>query len=133
MKKVQRISGDTCTELRGSLVGALAYLKNKNLDVDIKGMRYGTKTISVRIEFNLIENGKVFDREAQNFRLYAPSYKLELNWLGKTFTTNSGKLFKLTGINPGARKYPVNATMIATGQSYKFTPESIIRAFNKIK
>jgi len=56
---------------------------------------------------------KIFERDAVRVGVKKEAY-------GKTFTTSSGRTFRITGINTRAKKYPVNAETVNTKEAYKF-------------
>ena len=58
---------------------------------------------------------------------FAPSAGLPKDAFGKTFTLR-GKVYRITGFNLRARKYPVNAVCVTNGKEIRFTSGSVIRA-----
>ena len=60
-----------------------------------------------------------------DFVRLAPLYALTPEDFGKEFTTPSGT-YRITGINPRRRKYPISGECVRTGKGYKFT-ESAVR------
>jgi len=87
---------------------------------------------SVHVEFKLkaleIKNGKVQTPEKENFKKYAHMYGLNHSIkLGDRFSV-SGDVYQIKGFKPRSRKFPVLATKVSTGASYKFPIEVVNRA-----
>tara|TARA_R110000824_G_C14928461_1_gene648479 strand:- start:131 stop:538 length:408 start_codon:yes stop_codon:yes gene_type:complete len=63
-----------------------------------------------------------------DFARHAKSYGLTVEDYGREFTTYAGT-YRLTGINPRRRKYPISGTCVRTGKGYKF-PRAAVK-FNE--
>jgi len=126
MRKVKSITRSTCTELREQLIKSIN-LTNKNLAKQIGAMRYSENKITVKIEFNLIdENGIAFSQVKVDLERYAKLDGLT-DALGKTWVSN-GQHFILTGYKVRSRKYPYVAKCVENGKSYKFTKNTVKNA-----
>jgi hypothetical protein len=68
--------------------------------------------------------------DKEEFELYARKFGLDPKLFGQTINTGL-KSYKIVGIAPKARKYPVMAE--AQGKRYKLTAESVIFAVGKEK
>ena len=62
-----------------------------------------------------------------DFVRLAPLFDLTVEDFGREFTTYNGT-YRITGINPRRRKYPISAECIRTGKSYKFQQSAVKRA-----
>ena len=92
----------------------------------IQSIRYDEGFANIRIKVSVIgDDGEVFSEEAEAFNKYAVLFDLQSDWLGKTFKSTRGREFKITGLKPGNRKYPVIATALDDGKSYKFPAASV--------
>lgn len=60
------------------------------------------------------------------FNAYAALYGLQKEDFGRMFKVGS-QVFKITGINPKRKQYPISATG-ESGKAYKFPAESVQRA-----
>jgi len=64
---------------------------------------------------------------ASVFRTKCEKYGLKPHDLGRVFVSN-GKRYKITGLKPVNRKYPIIADNVETGKSFKFTASNVIIA-----
>lgn len=71
----------------------------------------------------IMPNGEAVKKEEADFARFAAGFGLE-GQLGKTFKSR-GKTFKVSGLKPGNRRYPVLATRQSDGKVFKFPAESI--------
>jgi len=62
----------------------------------------------------------------QDFARAAPAIGLKAEDFGKTFTTLSGKTFRITGINLRRRKYPVSVVNVKTERGFKMSARQVI-------
>ena len=77
-----------------------------------------------KLEVANIVGGIVKTKEVSAFELNAKFYGLEPTDLGCKFSFN-GELYKIVGLKPRSRKYPILGENIVTGKSYKFMPEMV--------
>lgn len=88
---------------------------------------FGT-TAGVKIEFARVsKEGTAETKERQAFREYASIFGLTLDMLDRTFRVG-GDEYRITGLNPNARKMPVHAVMTRNGKTYTFTAAAVARA-----
>lgn len=65
-------------------------------------------------------SGNSVDPDKVKFEKTAYRVGVKKDAYGKTFTSN-GKTFRITGVNPRAKKYPIQAVTINRGKRYKFS------------
>ena len=65
-------------------------------------------------------DGNVMSTEAKDFVKYAKSYGFEPSDLGREFKIGRDT-YRLYGLKPRSRKYPILAENVRTGKIYKFT------------
>lgn len=123
--------------------GRMTEFTNDNLDlmrkdiqmaVDAIGEEHGVNIKLGNIRFDsdrlsftsklAVNIGSASDKAKSEWNKYCDLYGFKKSDFGKTFTTPKGKKYKLTGINPKARKFPVNAVSVPGGSEYGF-PENI--------
>ena len=73
-----------------------------------------------------VDGGSAIDPWAVTWNAHATTLGFNLSDRGKTFTSNN-RTFKLLGLKPRNRKYPMIAENIKTGRSYKFRASSVLR------
>lgn len=59
-----------------------------------------------------------------DFARNAPRYGLTVEDYNREFSTHTGT-YRVTGINPRRRKYPISAKCVKTGKGYKFTQQAV--------
>lgn len=88
---------------------------------------YGAKSLEIKLDLAVIENGKVLSKEAEAFKLYAVLEGLQETDLGRsfTFTSRAGeKTYEITGYSSKAKQYPILAKD-ASGATYKFRVDQV--------
>lgn len=78
----------------------------------------------------LDSNGSTEEANKAEFNLYASKFGLKQEWFGKTVMIGM-KAYKIVGIAPRARKYPVVGEK--SGGKYKLTAQDVIYAFGKME
>ena len=82
--------------------------------------RFSDTDFTVKFTFQCVaENGVPAE-----FKRLAPLFGLTADDFGREFKTYNGT-FKITGISPRRRKYPISGTCVKTGKSYKF-PATVV-------
>lgn len=98
--------------------------KSYGMQYNGSSTKYSDVSLELKLKFLINgENGESGDERL--FKQYAFLYGVKDNDYGKTFT-QGGRTFKLTGINPRAKKYPFVGQDVKTGSSYKFTRSAIV-------
>jgi len=62
--------------------------------------------------------------ERAEWKRWAPTFGFDADDYGRTFTCR-GTEYRLTGLNPRAPKYPVQAVRVSDGRGFKFTSGSV--------
>ena len=92
-----------------------------------KHCTYSSTEIPVAFKFVVperTEDGEAIDPKETECRKRAPRFGLEPDDYGKMFKTFNG-VFRVCGIKPKARKYPVLGESIINGKIYKFHLDSV--------
>ena len=118
--KVIQIDRSTCRDIRDQLAAHLASLQIEGAKIRIGNASFTNSQVTFKVEVALVSaDGVVQTKEGENWSLYAASYGLPKDALGKQVTLN-GKVCELMGIAPRSSKYPILAKMIRGGKMYKF-------------
>ncbi len=94
------------------------------LTVEVRGGKYSANSYAPRVEF------ATAGASEDDFRTYAHMYGLEPDDFGKEFVSR-GRTFKVSGLAHRSRTYPILATEMSDGKTYKFTPDGIQKALGK--
>ena len=120
--KISNIDSPALTVIRKALEPALQEIGEQyGLTVTTGRGSYGGETGTMTIELaTLGENGEVESAQAKDFKKYASMVGLEPTDLGRRFVSN-GEEFEVSGLKTRNRKYPVIATKVSNGKSFKFS------------
>ena len=120
--KISNIDSAALTVIRKALEPALQEIGEVyGLTVTTGRGSYGGETGTKTIELaTLGENGEVESAQAKDFKKYASMVGLEPTDLGRRFVSN-GEEFEVSGLKTRNRKYPVIATKVSNGKSFKFS------------
>ena len=113
---------------------ALAVVADKHgLVLERKHCTYSSTEAPVAFKFVVpqrTEDGEAINPKETEFRKFAALYGLEPDDYGKMFRTFNG-VYRVCGIKPKARKYPVLGRNIDTGKTYKFRAEQVVTGLQK--
>jgi len=116
-------------QLRDSLQAALSFWAEQNgVDAQVGSARYTASSVTFKMDV-LEKNakGETTSVSAEAFKSSAHFFGLKPTDLGRTFVVR-GRIFKVTGLAPRSRKYPVLAE--SDGKTYKF-PVSLYLSANQ--
>ncbi len=68
--------------------------------------------------------GESFTKEAQEFKLHAERYGMDPNSLGSIINFN-GKKYRLTGLAPSRKKFPISAERVSDGKKFKLPASAV--------
>lgn len=97
------------------------------LTLDRKGRTYRSDSLPVMYQFMVTEkdeDGNVLSAEAKDFVARAVLYGLEPEDLHREFKSR-GNTYRITGLKPRSRKYPILGEDVRTGKTYKFPLETV--------
>jgi hypothetical protein len=101
------------------------------LAVSVGTRRYSAKDMRFKVEMVVVEedeSGEAETPEALAFKRKAHLYGMTPEMLGKVFKTYKG-YYKITGLKPRNKKYPVLAENPLTGTTYKFAAAAVALYF----
>ena len=82
---------------------------------------------SFSIDFRVgipLSDGRLYSPDKALFQALAPQFGLMSSDYQKTFSFR-GNLYKIVGLNPNRPKYPILASRVTDGKSFKFTASSV--------
>ncbi len=92
------------------------------LELKQEAGRFSDTSFTVKFTFQCVAE----DGVPTEFARLAPMYGLTAEDFGREFTTYNGT-YRITGIAPRRRKYPISAECVRTGKGYKF-PRNAVKA-----
>lgn len=106
------------------------------LSVKYKSGRYDGaegKNATVSFVFSTIgEDGEVHDIDAETFKKDADLFGFKPEDLGASFSMQ-GDTFKITGLKPSRRKFPILAKRVSDGKVYKFPARMVLVCMGRDK
>lgn len=97
----------------------------EGLHVELGSARFTSSSVTFKIEMSEVaEDGTVESPAVMAFRALAGVHGLSPDDLGREFDHN-GRRFKVVGLNPKAKRYPVNCEQVGTGKAYKFSATTV--------
>jgi len=120
--KITSITRPVLKEIRKDLTADLEkFFAERGLSVDLGSMSFDADHFTAKMTVNA---GSKSDAKRKEFVKKAYLYGLTADDFGKTFMSN-GEEFRISGIKPRAKKYPITADRVRDGASYKFAASSV--------
>jgi len=126
---MKEFTKDSLKVLRKDIDSALKSVADKHgLSLMLGNIRFNEESFTGKLEARVTDKpGET--TMAADFRALAHSYGLSPSLLGQVLSIN-GKRYKIVGLKPRNRKYPVIAESVATGKRFKFAAFSVRSAAN---
>lgn len=116
---------ETAKDLRSEMQIALNNVANKHgMVVKLGNGTFTSNQFWLKVTFQDDDEGSGSFEET-NFKQYASMFGLKPSDFGRTFTYN-GKRYKVVGIKPQARRFPIVAERQPDGRRFKF-PSTVIK------
>lgn len=121
-----------CRDLRVAIAEALKSVEDTfKVKVCVGNASFSSASCNFKIEFaEFNADGEAETKEIQAFKSLSTLYGFQADDLGKEFVSN-GKRFKIVGLAPRKSKYPLLATNLQDGRTYKFPVESVLFALGR--
>ncbi len=98
------------------------------MQIRARGGSYSATACAIKLEVSeLSDDGVAKTPERAAFVQTAHLYGLSPNDLDAEFTANDGTVYKIVGLSPRKRKYPIVAERQPDGKMYKFGQETVVR------
>ncbi len=115
-------------EIKEALVQVAA---NRKVSFESLGFQYTNTSFVMKLEVSEIApNGKAQTRERTMFETYASTFGLKATDIDKEFRV-AGARYVITGLNPNARRFPIQEDRIPDGKGFKFTPDVVKAALEQ--
>ncbi len=92
-----------------------------------KSANFSSTDLNMKFQLRSMDkdsDGNQITQESSLFKTLAVSYNLNPDDLGREFNSARGR-YKITGLVPRRRKFPIQAVCIATGRGFKFPAHSV--------
>ena len=128
MDKIDSFNTSSCKIVGKTVEETLANLgKELGLTFTYDGGKFDPKTFTFKIRATVLNpDGSITSEEEENFKTFAILWGMKPDDLGKNIKIGK-KLFKITGANPSAHKYPIMLTDVMTGKCWKY-PDDVVKA-----
>lgn len=94
------------------------------VDLTCAGGLHGTNKGMVKVEVVVRDNGSGISGVQADFNRTCHWFGLKPSDYGRQFSVD-GTIYKITGVNPNAPKYPIMAERLYDGRSFKFTESGV--------
>lgn len=129
MKTINEFDRSNLDVMRSSINSKLAELESDfNIKIKLGRIGYSDSNFTAKVECNLVKDGQVIETIAIDFDRYKDAWGLQFS-LGDTFISQ-GEKYKVLGLKPRNRKYPIIAEDISSGKRYKFSEDTINNFYN---
>lgn len=123
---ITSLDRQTVKTLQEEMLQAMkAVAERHGLTVTNKGGRFTTTSSTMKFEVaTRSSTGEVNSREREAFKAFAPMHGLAVTDLDRVFRSQD-KAYKICGLKTGRSAYPVLATRVDTGTTYKFSASRV--------
>lgn len=123
--KITKIDRATTRMIASRVEAALAELgRELGVKVSYSGGSYDATRANLKISVEVVDGAGVSEAGKRDFTLWAKHYGLAETDLGRTFAFR-GTVYEITGINPNAPKFAIQAKRIPDGKPFRFPPEIV--------
>jgi hypothetical protein len=121
----------TLRQINDDIVAALAAVGVKHsIKLTTGNTKYDGDGMNATFQVNasaITATGTVVTPDGKNWDKYRHLYGMGHIALGTEFVARGTK-YKITGLNPGAPKFPVKAVRVWDGTTFKFPSEAVLKA-----
>jgi len=121
-----RFTHDVCKEIAQVISNALVPVAEQfGINIKLGRGTFSANNYTLKIEMACVDpSGTILSRERDDWNYSAVAYGLNPEWLDRTFD-NGQSVYRISGLKPRSRKYPVLAEDTHTGKMYKFSARAI--------
>ena len=117
--------------MRNSINDKLSELESEfNIKIKLGRISYGDNNFTAKVETNLVKDGKVVETIAIDFDRYKDAWGLKFP-LGYTFNMTD-TIYKVVGLKPRNRKYPIICEALNNGKRYKMSEDRINEIYDRV-
>ena len=103
------------------------------LQIVVKGGRFSTTTCTAKVECSELDrDGVAQTGQRIDFLAVCDAYGLKSEHLDAAFQVR-GETYRITGLSPNRRRYPVSAVRVRDGKAYKFAADTVVHALAEEK
>jgi hypothetical protein len=134
--KIQEFNRANVRALHAEVEAALKPIAEKyGLLLERKGRTFYRDSLPAGFQFVVATegaDGEVLDSKAKDFQRLAGSFGLKAEDLGKEFISGHGERYRITGLNPRAKRYPILGERVSDGKTYKFGAITVKHGLGRI-
>lgn len=133
MVTIKQFNRKNLETMRNSINDKLSELESEfNIKIKLGRISYGDDNFTAKVETNLVKDGKVVETIAIDFDRYKHAWGLKFP-LGYTFHMNmSDSVYKVVGLKPRNRKYPIICEELSSGKRYKMSEDRINEIYDRV-
>ena len=110
-----------------------AALSDMGVSVTKCSARFASTDMSVSLNLQIADLPIEKTPNGKDYIMFADSYGLSADWLGKTFLSKNGASmtrFKVMGLSTRRPKMPIDCRNLENGKLYKFPADLVKKGFN---
>lgn len=124
MVTIKQFNRKNLETMRNSINDKLSELESEfNIKIKLGRISYGDNNFTAKVETNLVKDGKVVETIAIDFDRYKDAWGLKFP-LGYTFHMTDS-IYKVVGLKPRNRRYPIICEALNNGKRYKMSEERV--------
>jgi hypothetical protein len=128
-EKITQFTNANLDLLREKVEAALAVVGEKyNVKFDLGRITYSPtdSTASAKLKFEAkTADGKQADHARLDWDKYSKIFGLKPEWIDQTFRSKEGDNYKITGLNPKKRRFPVETIRVSDGKIFGWPSEAV--------
>jgi hypothetical protein len=119
--KVDKFNKALCRTLRNVVEETLQEVaKEHGISIKVGSGSFSDVNFNFKVEASVIgKDGVALSKEAESFKMLAKAYNLEPTDLHREFTFR-GDIYKIKGLSSRSDKFPILATKVSDGKTFKF-------------
>ena len=131
--KIDTFNKASCRVLRNVVEETLQEVaKEHGVCIKVGSGSFSGNNFTFKVEASVIgANGIALSKEAESFKMLAKAYNLEASDLHREFTFR-GDAYKIKGLSSRSEKFPILATKLSDGKTFKFPSDLISELLKKV-
>jgi hypothetical protein len=128
MAHITKFDKQNISFLRNEMTQALEGVAIKyGLRIEIGNVKYSPTESHFKVQVNTVGiNGIIETADRSQFIRSAALYGIDPSWIDQEFNYN-GDNYKITGLNPRAKRHPVQVVRTSDDRPYRFSAKLIIQ------
>jgi hypothetical protein len=125
---IRQITRSEAVKLTARIQSALeAEFGKDGLTVKVEGCQFNNLTFKPKLTVSVKDSNGTNAAEKANWDMYCWGFGLSPDDYGKQFIDGRGDAFTISALHPNRQRFPISATRVHDGASFKFSEDVVIR------